>query len=181
MLQTKLLYLSSIFSVYAVYSILGAWTDEIINNCWSCLMRWQRISKGLSYPVICHGGHFNIDVRWPACGPHCNGILVCTLLISCINMAQIHDTALIADIIIMYKHEMVKLWLILHSGWQRQVDPQWSSSNWCLTHKKLEMLVCIQHCSYWCPGAKSPGHQYSQWRLNIHCFVMVSYQNITII
>ena len=26
----------------------------------------------------------------------------------------------------------------------------------------------IQHCSHWCPGAKTPGHQYPQCWLNIH-------------
>ena len=25
-----------------------------------------------------------------------------------------------------------------------------------------------QHCGYWCPGAKAPGHQYSQYWLNIN-------------
>ena len=37
-----------------------------------------------------------------------------------------------------------------------------------------------QRCSYWCPGAKAPGHQYPQCWLNIHCFGLVSYiWNIT--
>ena len=27
-----------------------------------------------------------------------------------------------------------------------------------------------QHCGYWCPGAKAPGHQYPQCWLNIHGF-----------
>ena len=26
-----------------------------------------------------------------------------------------------------------------------------------------------QHCRYWCPGAKAPGHLYPQCWLNIHC------------
>ena len=167
----------SFFKILCICSIFSSW----------CLNRWNYLQwLIMSYEMTKNLKVFILPCNLPwqtfqcwcllaACGPHCNGILVCTLLISCINMAQIHDTALIADIIIMYKHEMVKLWLIHHSGWQRQVDPQWSSSNWSLTHKKLEMLVCIQHCSYWCPGAKSPGHQYSQ------CFVIVSYKNITII
>ena len=35
-----------------------------------------------------------------------------------------------------------------------------------------------QHCGYWCPGAKAPGHQYPQCWLNIHCIGPVSYKNI---
>ena len=31
-----------------------------------------------------------------------------------------------------------------------------------------------QHCSYWCHGAKAPGHQYPQCWLNIHCIGPVS-------
>ena len=38
--------------------------------------------------------------------------------------------------------------------------------------------VCNQHCGYWCPGAKAPGHQYPQCWLNIHCIGPVSYKNI---
>ena len=34
-----------------------------------------------------------------------------------------------------------------------------------------------QHCSYWCPGAKAPGHQYPQCWLNIHCIGSVSFRN----
>ena len=35
-----------------------------------------------------------------------------------------------------------------------------------------------QHCGYWCPGAKAPGHQYPQCWLNIHCIGLVSYETI---
>ena len=35
-----------------------------------------------------------------------------------------------------------------------------------------------QHCGYWCPGAKAPGHQYPQCWLNIPCIGPVSYKNI---
>ena len=35
--------------------------------------------------------------------------------------------------------------------------------------------VRSQHCGYWCPGAKAPGHQYPQCWLNIHCIGPVSY------
>ena len=35
-----------------------------------------------------------------------------------------------------------------------------------------------QHCGYWCPGAKAPGHQYPQCWLNIHCIGPVSYTTI---
>ena len=41
-----------------------------------------------------------------------------------------------------------------------------------LTHKQLETHGCMlntQHCSYWWPGAKAPGHQYAQCWLNILC------------
>ena len=38
--------------------------------------------------------------------------------------------------------------------------------------------VCSQHCGYWCPGAKAPGHQYPHCWLNIHCIGPVSYKNI---
>ena len=41
--------------------------------------------------------------------------------------------------------------------------------------------VNTQHCSSWCPGAKTPGHQYPQCQLNDHCIGPVSYRNITII
>ena len=36
--------------------------------------------------------------------------------------------------------------------------------------------VRSQHCGYWCPGAKAPGHQYPQCWLNIHCIGPVSYK-----
>ena len=65
-----------------------------------------------------------------------------------------------------------------------------------LTHEQLEThthiciyitigstLVCTQHCSYWYPGAKAPGHQYPQCWLNILRFDPigpVSYKNITV-
>ena len=39
--------------------------------------------------------------------------------------------------------------------------------------------VLSQHCGYWCPGAKAPGHQYPQCWLNIHCVGSVSYKTIT--
>ena len=35
-----------------------------------------------------------------------------------------------------------------------------------------------QHCGYWCPGAKAPGHQYPQCWLNIHRIGPVSYKNV---
>ena len=35
-----------------------------------------------------------------------------------------------------------------------------------------------QHCGYWCPGAKAPGHQYPQCWLNIHCIGPVSYKSM---
>ena len=38
--------------------------------------------------------------------------------------------------------------------------------------------VCSQHCGYWCPGAKAPGHQYPQCWLNILCIGPVSYKKI---
>ena len=31
--------------------------------------------------------------------------------------------------------------------------------------------VHTQYCSYWCPDAQAPGHQYPQWWLNIHHIV----------
>ena len=49
------------------------------------------------------------------------------------------------------------------------IDPQTSGNTW----------VHTQHCSYWCPGANAPGHQYLQRWLNIHCIGQVSYNNIT--
>ena len=33
-----------------------------------------------------------------------------------------------------------------------------------------------QHCGYWCPGAKAPGHQHPQCWLNINCIGPVSYK-----
>ena len=38
--------------------------------------------------------------------------------------------------------------------------------------------VRSQHCGYWCPGAKAPGHQYPQCWLNIHFIAPVSCKNI---
>ena len=35
-----------------------------------------------------------------------------------------------------------------------------------------------QHCGYWCPGAKAPGHQYPQCWLNINCIGPVSSKTI---
>ena len=39
----------------------------------------------------------------------------------------------------------------------------------------------IQHCSYWCPGAKAPGHQHPHRWLNIHFIGPVSYRNIAVL
>ena len=41
--------------------------------------------------------------------------------------------------------------------------------------------VRSQHCGYWCPGAKAPGHQYPQCWLNIHCIWPDSYENIVLL
>ena len=51
-----------------------------------------------------------------------------------------------------------------------------------LNLKRLENAwVHSQHCGYWCPGAKAPGHQYPQYRLNIQFIGPVSYENITLL
>ena len=47
-----------------------------------------------------------------------------------------------------------------------------------LTLKHREMHGCVVSTGYWCPGAKAPGNQYPQCRLNIHCIGPVSYKNI---
>ena len=39
--------------------------------------------------------------------------------------------------------------------------------------------VHSQHCGYWYPGAKAPGHQYPQCWLNVDCIIPVLYKNIT--
>ena len=58
-----------------------------------------------------------------------------------------------------------------HSGGLgKTVNPLTAGNTW----------VCTQHCGYWCPGAKAPGHQYPQCWLNINCFGEVSYRNITV-
>ena len=31
-----------------------------------------------------------------------------------------------------------------------------------------------QHCDYWCPSAKSPGHQCPQWLIDNHCIWLIS-------
>ena len=41
--------------------------------------------------------------------------------------------------------------------------------------------VHTQHCSYWCPGAKAPGHQYPRCWMNIHSTESVSNRNITFV
>ena len=35
-----------------------------------------------------------------------------------------------------------------------------------------------QHCGYWCPGAKAPGHQYPQCWPNINCTGPISNKNM---
>ena len=58
-----------------------------------------------------------------------------------------------------------------HSGGLgKTVNPLTAGNTW----------VCIQHCGYWCSGAKAPGHQYPQCWLIINCFGEVSYRNITV-
>ena len=37
-----------------------------------------------------------------------------------------------------------------------------------------------QHCGYWCPGAKAPGHQYPQYWLNNQFIGAFSYENIAL-
>ena len=41
--------------------------------------------------------------------------------------------------------------------------------------------ACTQHCSYWWPGAKAPGHQYQQCWQNIHCIRPVALRTVTFI
>ena len=48
----------------------------------------------------------------------------------------------------------------------------------CLLPYAGNAWVRSQHCGYWCPGAKAPGHQYPQCWLNIHCIGPVPYKNI---
>ena len=36
-----------------------------------------------------------------------------------------------------------------------------------------------QHCGYWCPGAKAPGHQYPQCWFSTYCTTQASYKYIT--
>ena len=48
-----------------------------------------------------------------------------------------------------------------------------------LTHKLLEMHT--QHCGYWWPGAKAPGHQYPLCWLNTHCMRPVLCKNVTFV
>ena len=73
-------------------------------------------------------------------------------------------------------------------------DYQWhflTDSKWQMgSYKVLWHLKCLpvtaenawshsQHCGYWCPGAKAPGHQYPQCLLSIYCTTQGSYKNIT--
>ena len=44
-----------------------------------------------------------------------------------------------------------------------------------LTHNNLKFMDGTHHCSYWCPGAKAPGHQYPQCWLYIHYIGPISY------
>ena len=48
-----------------------------------------------------------------------------------------------------------------------------------LKHRETHW-VRSQHCGYWCPGAKAPGHQYPQYWVNIQFIGPVSYENITL-
>ena len=59
--------------------------------------------------------------------------------------------------------QMIK-WL---SNSQRGISPITPGNAW----------VRSQHCGYWCPGAKAPGHQHPQCWLNIHCSGPISYKN----
>ena len=54
---------------------------------------------------------------------------------------------------------------------KRAINPQTPGNAW----------VRSQHCGYWCPGAKAPGHQYPQYWLNIQFIGPVSYENITLL
>ena len=52
-------------------------------------------------------------------------------------------------------------------------QPQWVNP-WTLGNA----WVRSQHCGYWSPGVKAPGHQYPQCWLNIHCIGPISYKDI---
>ena len=41
--------------------------------------------------------------------------------------------------------------------------------------------VPTQHCDYWCPGAKAPGHQYPQCWLNRRRIGLISWRNVLFI
>ena len=57
----------------------------------------------------------------------------------------------------------------------------WSSVKWVNHETAGEAWVPTQHCGYWCPGAKAPGHQYPQCWLN-RCWIgLISCRNVLFI
>ena len=80
-----------------------------------------------------------------------------------------------------------------HSLWHHCNDTQgtWHQQPWhrstspATFHLNAETAgnawVCTQHCDYWCPGAKAPGHQYPQCWINIHCIGPILKRYITLI
>ena len=50
------------------------------------------------------------------------------------------------------------------------INPETSGNAW----------VCTQYSGCWCLGAKAPGHQHPQCRLNNYCTGLASYRNITV-
>ena len=48
-----------------------------------------------------------------------------------------------------------------------------------LTQTAVNVWVGSQRCSYWCPVAKVPSHQYPQCCLNSNCIGTITYRNMT--
>ena len=61
-------------------------------------------------------------------------------------------------------------WIKAQDNNKDTINPWTAGNAWART----------QHCGYWCPGAKAPGHQYPQRWPNIHCSGPVSNRYITI-
>ena len=73
-------------------------------------------------------------------------------------------------------------WGMATSSWKMLGDEQGRPLLDITFHVKKHMIQLVktgkhsQHCDYFFPGAKAPGHQYPQCRLNTHCIGPVSYK-----
>ena len=143
------------------------------------MSRSRYVLKLLLYLIyVCHT-HL---MWWSYCVLGCFCIYLCRIVFCLVISGTNHSGMGLSQWETMLFCNVVSHWLSTYPGWSLNmyhVDrnlPLWHYPpayarhvcNMILTSNTGNAWV-INHCGYWCPGAKAPGHQYQQCWLCIHC------------